>query len=249
MPAMNNPPATTRSLLHPRDEIMRTMERIYRYRMTHHVRRQSVHSRRERRHLDHARARGQGRAAPRGHRVCPRTAGARGRIRPRPNCHFTARSTRRRPDLGGIVHAHPVALVAFSICGRVPDTRLFPQARHVCGEPGFAPYALPGSAALGESIARTFADGFDCVGAGEPRGRLRGRTCSARSSGSRRSSSRPRRSSRRATSVRSATWTRRRSRAAGSTLASFAPGAAGDEEKDCGASSPTSCDAATASGC
>ena len=69
----------------------------------------------------------------------------------------------RRPDVGGIVHAHAVALVAFSVCGRVPDTRLFPQARHVCGEAGFAPYALPGSAALGENIARTFANGFHCV--------------------------------------------------------------------------------------
>ena len=30
-----------------------------------------------------------------------------------------------RPDIGGIVHAHSVALVAFSITGSVPDTRLF----------------------------------------------------------------------------------------------------------------------------
>src|SRR6185312_12369546 len=68
-----------------------------------------------------------------------------------------------RPDVRGIVHAHPVALVAFSICGRVPDTRLLPQARQICGAVGFAPYALPGSAALGASIARTFADGYSCV--------------------------------------------------------------------------------------
>ena len=33
-----------------------------------------------------------------------------------------------RPDLRAIVHAHPVALVAFSICRRVPDTRLLPQS-------------------------------------------------------------------------------------------------------------------------
>jgi len=46
---------------------------------------------------------------------------------------------------------------------QVPDTRLFPQARHVCGEVGFAPYALPGSAALAERIARTFAAGPNCV--------------------------------------------------------------------------------------
>jgi hypothetical protein len=61
------------------------------------------------------------------------------------------------------VHAHPVALVAFSICRQVPDTRLFHQAHFVCGQPGFAPYALPGSGRLGENIAQTFAAGCDCV--------------------------------------------------------------------------------------
>jgi L-fuculose-phosphate aldolase len=70
---------------------------------------------------------------------------------------------RERPDLRGIVHAHPVALVAFSLVHEVPDTRLFHQARQVCGEAGFAPYRLPGSGALGESVAAAFAAGHDCV--------------------------------------------------------------------------------------
>jgi L-fuculose-phosphate aldolase len=68
-----------------------------------------------------------------------------------------------RPDLRGIVHAHPVALVAFSICRRVPNTCLLPQARQVCGEVAFAPYALPGSEALGRNIAQMFGDGPNCV--------------------------------------------------------------------------------------
>jgi L-fuculose-phosphate aldolase len=54
-------------------------------------------------------------------------------------------------------------LVAFSICGRVPDTRLFPKSRAICGEVGFAPYALPGSRLLGERIAEVFAAGPSCV--------------------------------------------------------------------------------------
>jgi L-fuculose-phosphate aldolase len=33
----------------------------------------------------------------------------------------------------------------------------------VCGEVGFVPYALPGSAALGNVVADTFEKGFDCV--------------------------------------------------------------------------------------
>jgi L-fuculose-phosphate aldolase len=62
-----------------------------------------------------------------------------------------------RPDIRAIIHAHPGALVSFSICGLAPDTRLFPEARNVCGEVAFAPYALPGSKLLGEKIAEQFA--------------------------------------------------------------------------------------------
>ncbi|MBS1794283.1 MAG: class II aldolase/adducin family protein [Acidobacteria bacterium] len=69
----------------------------------------------------------------------------------------------KRPDLRGIVHAHPVALVAFSITRQVPDTRLFHQSMTVCGKPGFAPYALPGSERLGANVAEIFAEGFDSV--------------------------------------------------------------------------------------
>ena len=47
--------------------------------------------------------------------------------------------------------------------GQVPNTRLFHQAWEVCGEAGFAPYALPGSERLGANIARTFQDGYHCV--------------------------------------------------------------------------------------
>jgi len=68
-----------------------------------------------------------------------------------------------RPDVRAIVHAHPVALVAFSICRKSPETRLFHQAHAVCGHVGFAPYACPGSETLGQNIARTFEDGSDSV--------------------------------------------------------------------------------------
>jgi L-fuculose-phosphate aldolase len=70
---------------------------------------------------------------------------------------------RTRHDVNGIVHAHPVALVAFSLVHRVPDTHLFHQTRLVCGDVGFAPYELPGSAALGKNVAGVFGQGFNCV--------------------------------------------------------------------------------------
>ncbi len=69
----------------------------------------------------------------------------------------------RRPDLRAIVHAHAPALVSFSIARQTPNTSIIPQAQRVCGMVGYAPYALPASEALGESIANTFADGYNVV--------------------------------------------------------------------------------------
>ncbi|MEX1119311.1 MAG: class II aldolase/adducin family protein [Terrimicrobiaceae bacterium] len=86
-----------------------------------------------------------------------------GRHRPSSEFPFHQMIYAARPDLGAIVHAHPVALVAFSICGQTPDTRLFTKAHTVCGEVGFATYALPGSHLLGERIAAVFAGGPTCV--------------------------------------------------------------------------------------
>ncbi len=86
-----------------------------------------------------------------------------GRHKPSSEFPFHQQIYQKRPGLKAIVHAHPVALVAFSICGKTPDTRLFTKARAVCGEVGFASYALPGSVLLGERIAAVFASGHDCV--------------------------------------------------------------------------------------
>lgn len=68
-----------------------------------------------------------------------------------------------RPDLKAIIHAHPPALVSFSIVRCIPDTRLLPNERQICGEIGIAPYALPGSEQLGENIAAVFKSGIDTV--------------------------------------------------------------------------------------
>jgi len=68
-----------------------------------------------------------------------------------------------RPDLRAIVHAHPPALVAFSIARVAPSTALIPHARAVCGAVRYAPYARPGSEQLGAAIAATFAHGSDVV--------------------------------------------------------------------------------------
>jgi L-fuculose-phosphate aldolase len=69
----------------------------------------------------------------------------------------------RRPDIRAILHAHPDALVAFSLVRQIPDTSIIPQAHAVCGAVGYAPYAIPGSEELGRNLAETFAKGFDTV--------------------------------------------------------------------------------------
>ncbi len=68
---------------------------------------------------------------------------------------------RSRPDLGAVIHAHPVALVSFSVARKIPDTSVVPKARKICGEVGYAPYALPGSEELGRNIAAVFGEGYN----------------------------------------------------------------------------------------
>ncbi len=69
----------------------------------------------------------------------------------------------RRPDIRAVLHAHPAALVAFSLVRKIPDTSIIPQAHAVCGAVGYAPYAIPGSEELGRNLAEAFAQGFDSV--------------------------------------------------------------------------------------
>lgn len=152
-----------RSLIHPRDEIMEMMSRIYRYRMTTT----------SGGNLSIRDANGDIWITPaavdkgslrREDIVCVRPDGSvDGRHRPSSEFPFHRAIYAARPDLGAIVHAHSVALVAFSISGKVPDTRLLHQASHVCGRVGFAPYALPGSVVLADRIVGTFAQGVHCV--------------------------------------------------------------------------------------
>ncbi len=70
---------------------------------------------------------------------------------------------RNRPDINGIIHTHSPILVTFSLISRSPNTRIIPQAYELCGNIGFAPYELPGSEALGQSIANEFLKGANAV--------------------------------------------------------------------------------------
>ncbi|HEY0946868.1 MAG TPA: class II aldolase/adducin family protein [Opitutaceae bacterium] len=151
------------SWLHPRDELVATMQRIYRYKMT-------TTSGGNLSILDPSgdiwitpSRVDKGSLQPTDI-VCVRPDGTRAGLHP-PSSElpFHREIYRRRPDIKAIVHAHPGALVAFSICRRVPDTRVQSHAHSVCGRVALAPYACPGTAELGDKIAATFAEGADCV--------------------------------------------------------------------------------------
>ncbi len=154
---------SNRDLLHPADRLVAAMERIYGYRMTT-TSGGNLSIRDDDGAVWITPARVDKGALRREDIVAVLPDGTvRGRHKPSSELPFHLGIYAARPDLRAIVHAHPVALVAFSICGRAPETRLFPKSHTICGEVGFAPYALPGSRLLGEKIAEVFAMGANCV--------------------------------------------------------------------------------------
>ncbi|MFL1011720.1 class II aldolase/adducin family protein [Flavisericum labens] len=68
-----------------------------------------------------------------------------------------------RRDIKSVIHAHPPALVSFSIVRQIPNTNIISQAKHICGPIGYAEYRLPGSEDLGDVIAEEFKKGFKAV--------------------------------------------------------------------------------------
>jgi L-fuculose-phosphate aldolase len=66
-----------------------------------------------------------------------------------------------RNDIRSVLHAHPPALVAFSVVRKTPNTEIIPNVHQVCGSIGLAKYGLPGSDNLGEKIAEEFAKSDD----------------------------------------------------------------------------------------
>jgi L-fuculose-phosphate aldolase len=152
-----------RQLLHPRDEILQAMERIYRYRMTT-TSGGNVSVRQSDGSIWITPARVDKGSLTRSDVIHVLPDGTiEGPHRPSSEFPFHQAIYKARPDLRAVVHAHPVALVAFSICGTIPNTRIFHQAFFMSGKVGFAPYALPGSSALGDSIAKQFAAGCESV--------------------------------------------------------------------------------------
>jgi L-fuculose-phosphate aldolase len=86
-----------------------------------------------------------------------------GRHKPSSEYPFHKAIYKMRPDIRAIIHAHPPALVSFSIVHKIPDTNIISQAKYICGPIGYASYELPGSDLLGERIGSEFSKGFMAI--------------------------------------------------------------------------------------
>ena len=96
--------------------------------------------------------------------ICVKTDGTiKGHHKPSSEYPFHRAIYQARPDIRAIIHAHPPALVSFSIVRQIPNTNIIPQAKHICGPIGYADYALPGGEELGNKIALEFKKGFHAV--------------------------------------------------------------------------------------
>lgn len=74
-----------------------------------------------------------------------------------------ARIYKSRKDIKAILHAHPPALVAFSIVRQIPETRLIPNFVEICGNVSMAIYDVPGSTGLSIKVTNEFEKGNNVV--------------------------------------------------------------------------------------
>ncbi len=86
-----------------------------------------------------------------------------GALRPSSEYPFHLAAYKSRPEIKAVLHAHPPALVAYSITRTIPNTRINPTAYRVCGDIRMAPYATPGTEELGVNIAAELETGANII--------------------------------------------------------------------------------------
>jgi L-fuculose-phosphate aldolase len=150
-------------LLHPADQIVMIMQRIYAYGMTT-TSGGNLSIRDDNGDIWITPASVDKGSLARRDIICVHPdGGAAGPHRPSSELPFHRTIYAQRQDLRAVLHAHPPALVAFSIVRKTPLTSLVPNVHEVCGTVAFAEYRLPGSEELGGTIATVFAGGVDTV--------------------------------------------------------------------------------------
>jgi L-fuculose-phosphate aldolase len=82
---------------------------------------------------------------------------ARGPGRPSTELPMHLAAYAARPDVGAVVHSHPVTALAFTVAGVAPPNHLLPEAVLVLGTVAVAPFATPGTDEVPRSLARFWA--------------------------------------------------------------------------------------------
>ena len=68
-----------------------------------------------------------------------------------------------RSDVRAVLHAHPPAMVSYSLIRKVPSINVIPTPKQVCGVVGTAKYEVPGSQELAKGIVAEIGKGHDVV--------------------------------------------------------------------------------------
>lgn len=86
-----------------------------------------------------------------------------GRYKPSVELPFHQKVYQTRADVRAVVHAHPPALVSYSLTRQAPATNIIPTPHIIIGKVGVALYDVPGSLQLGKNIAKIFKQGCNAV--------------------------------------------------------------------------------------
>ncbi len=86
-----------------------------------------------------------------------------GKYKPSVELPFHKLVYQTRPDVSAVLHAHPPALVSYSLIREIPSINIIPTPHQVCGTVGIAKYEVPGSQALAERIVDEIKNGYNAV--------------------------------------------------------------------------------------
>ncbi len=86
-----------------------------------------------------------------------------GRHRPSVEYPFHQSVYRRRSDIKAVLHTHSPGLVSYSIVRQMPPVNLLPNISLICGKISMTSYAVPGSERLSDNISAEFDKGADVV--------------------------------------------------------------------------------------
>lgn len=86
-----------------------------------------------------------------------------GKYKPSVELPFHKLVYQTRPEVSAVLHAHPPALVSYSLIRQIPNANIIPTPHEVCGPVGIAKYEVPGSDALAKRIVAEIKKGFNVV--------------------------------------------------------------------------------------